>query len=213
MDISVLKSQDLHVFEEIFDLNVYGVQPQDVSGKNLIDVGSQLGMFSIISLEYGCNSVTAVEANVDTIPLLQSNLQEYQDRAKVIHAAVTGLGTGTVRLRRDICCPKVSSDGDIEVQSISLLECMGNQDDLVLKMDIEYAEFDVLFNQMGSTLRRFSTIFLEVHEMAEAMKHYLKVIGFEVVHRLPTLHWDYAPDGSIINPRESGMENLKLVRI
>lgn len=208
--------QSHHEFQEVWEHNVYGVSPDDITEKHVLDIGAHYGYFSLLALKLGCKSVVAVEANPSTIPILTENLSQFPSETKIIHGAVTGDGIGQVWLNRSVVCPKVDVHGDIEVQAISLERCMPEGDDIFLKMDIEFAEFEVLFNAPGALLRRFSTICMEIHELenrtCKAMRDYLNVVGFEMVHRVPLVHWEWGPNGEQLNMRDGGAENVKFKR-
>lgn len=214
-NVIVRKEQCPHDYQEVWEQNLYGLNLWDVEGKPVLDVGAHFGFFSLLTLHYNCKSVTAVEADATVIPALKENLAQFPNETKLIEGAMTGRGAGTVLLNRDLVCPKVDTTG-VEVGAVSLEGCMPEGDDILLKMDIEYAEFDVLFNAPGDLLRRFSTICMEIHDSegrtSKAMKDYLNVLGFNLVWRSPMYHWDWGPNGEQLNIREVGAENAKFKR-
>jgi FkbM family methyltransferase len=78
----------------------------------------------------------------------------------------------------------VSKEGKIEVQAISLDEIVERYGEIeLLKMDIEGAEYDVIFNARTESLRRIKRLVGEIHyegkEMLKKFGEYLKEMGFK----------------------------------
>ena len=78
----------------------------------------------------------------------------------------------------------VSKEGKIEVQAISLDEIVERYGEIeLLKMDIEGAEYDVIFNARTDSLRMIKRLVGEIHyegkEMLEKFGEYLKEMDFK----------------------------------
>ncbi len=161
----------------VFVRQDYGkVRPGDV----VLDIGANLGIFSVYAASRGARLVHAFEPNSASHELMVANIRENGlERTIMPHrAAVCGRNLGQVRF------PKGSSmyhaiireshadeaDGDYEcVPSVSLNtiieEHFGHGSEIdILKLDCEGSEYDILFSTSHRVYGRIRDIRLEYHE-------------------------------------------------
>ena len=96
-------------------------------------------------------------------------------------------------------------------------------DDLILQMDIEGAEWAVLLNVSRKTLRRFRIVVLELHDLERLMdKHAFVIIkavferlleDFYIVHNHPNNYGRVVRCGALVIPRALEMTLIRKDRV
>jgi len=189
-----LKNQNHHIFHEIIELNQYRVDKQDFQGKNIIDVGANIGIFSLLANEYGAVKIVAVEPHADTLKILRSNVA---GRGILVVDKAVGLKEGShvqmiVRPEfANIDGRIYSQKADIGVETITLDHLVTLIDDgkpILLKVDCEGAEYDLFYGASLSALGKIQTICIEMHEniyktegqigIVDKLRKFLVSIGF-----------------------------------
>lgn len=159
-----LKSQHESVYDEIVTNNQYRVKQEDLKDKNIIDIGANNGLFSLLSKHYGANKVIAVESNPDAYSLLTSNLIP---GIHAIHAAATGKVSEKVDIVR---ASDFKIDGrnytkpgtQIDTVPLDILIDGFDDKEIVLKIDCEGSEYEILYN--SKLLAKCQTILIEMHQ-------------------------------------------------
>jgi FkbM family methyltransferase len=175
---AALKQQNPEVFDDVIDKNGYQVQPSEIEGRNVLDVGANIGCFSVLAASLGAKRVLSFEPNHENFLNLCSNVSQFRAIHPLEFAVHNGLSeTCNLSGTGDGCEVNTISTGDTQVvtlaQAMALLPT--NDNDLVLKMDTEGSEYDALYYAGGSIVRRFKTIFIEIHskETVKKLNHYL----------------------------------------
>lgn len=225
--IDRLKEKDARLYTTLIEQNEYALIDIDVYGKNVIDIGANIGMFTALALEHGAKKVVAVEPlPTNTAELLK--LYGHEPRVVVIQKAVTDKESQRVRMTNEGAVSKlVSGQAFVDVASTTLLSLLKNlpEDDtnLVLKLDCEGAEFPIILNSKF-ILDRFQTIYMEVHEGAlegyPADKFSNQMLidtiidsGFTVTSNLQYYAWNGASQtGPRVNEKEIPVRIVKFVR-
>jgi FkbM family methyltransferase len=167
---------DIHI---IFSLMRGGYEPETIDalceilhpGSVFVDLGAHIGLFSLLAarLVQPHGKVFAFEADVETVEILQKNIQAnaFLDCVEIVPMAVYS-SSGEIAVHRspgrsDSTSVQGTSAGDAEVMVIS----MTSLDDYfsrkgwprvdAIKMDVEGAEIHVL-QGMGELLKRFPDI-------------------------------------------------------
>jgi len=209
----ILLASNWGVFNEIYNLDVYKMEEKDVRNKTVIDVGAFHGHFAFRALEMGANSVYCFEPQPDNYVRFIRNCEAYVsiygDKPKV-DANNLAVWDGS--------CPQMnisaSEDGSCfwgnrdtkTVSCVSLNEVMKNigfSGDMVLKLDCEGAEFEILYNSSANMIKRFSIIYLEIHDnlnpkyinKSKELLGYMANLGFVVESIGPQAGW-FGADGS-----------------
>lgn len=207
IDRDDLNKQEPMTYKEIFVQNTYGLETEDVRGRSVIDVGGNLGMFALACVERGAMRVICVEAQPVIYNLgLVNNVHNYP-MITPINYAVTDTDGDTVYILNQHVGSKVGgTEGDL-VKTITLDTIMSlyniTDEDPVLKLDCEGSEFDILMGTDVNIIRRFSTIYIEIHDNTNSDPKYqdsmtvvnrLKECGFTNVKEIGMLK--YNSDGS-----------------
>ena len=212
-----LKKQSPNLFSELVEQNEYRLVEGDVKGRNILDVGANIGYFSIIAAHLGARMVLSFEPNRESFDKLVLNTKRFENihplRFALDSGVVSGcetVGSGTV------CETRPSLSGTTPI--ISLLQAVAlfpsSDSNMVLKMDVEGAEFNILYYAGGAVLRRFSTVFIEVHahkrpEDLRALKRFFEFLGYKMVAEVPQCWWEYGPDGKVLSCTPLDVETLK----
>ena len=195
-----------HIFSEIFIGECYPINKSTKQEKVIIDIGANIGFFTIYALIKNPNSqIYAVEANPKNFEILKKNINEnnLSDNVKVFNYVVTSeSGFQPFYLSSNSGWSSIYNDRgakngkmiQVDSTSLSMLfeKCKLNVIDL-LKIDIEGAEYDILLNDNFLENYKVKELFVEVdktprdkrykyHQIINLLKkHYqsIKVIGHE----------------------------------
>jgi len=201
-DPTLFKDMILSEYEQV------AFKKEDVKDKQVIDLGANIGMFSSLCHVSGAKSIFAVEFNPENFAMLQENTSRMNVTC-FRRAAFDGVKR-EVQVTGSGVTSKVGDSGSpIEALSLDdILVASGFQgDDLVLKVDIEGAEYDVMLGASGRTIRKFKTIFLETHipdkketgRNAKFLTDYLCFLGFDVRYRTQMFWWKWDENGVCTN--------------
>lgn len=174
-DFSYLKEINPYVYDEIFDWNVYRVTPEELNNANVLDIGGHYGFFSCLCAAYNAKRILGVEANPYNY-LQYINTTKDCANVRAINAALYKEPNKLVSIAND-SEKSILGKGDINVATVTLEQLLPyfNNEDVFLKMDIEGAEYDILYNTSVPTLRRFSTIAIEMHEFPDSPHKFVEL--------------------------------------
>jgi FkbM family methyltransferase len=200
-----LQAQNSSIFYEIVETNQYRVFKKDFIGKNVIDVGANIGIFSLLADEYGAERIVAVEPQPPTLQILKQNVA---GRSILVIDKAVGKKDGewVEMVNRPEFSP---TDGRMYsrpslsgTETIGLDHLVASIDDgkpILLKVDCEGAEYDLFYGASLKTLGKIHTIVMETHEdifrwegkkgLADKLCNYLMALGFE-----ETFKQDYLED-------------------
>ena len=190
------KESSTHIFSEIFIGECYPINKSTKQEKVIVDIGSNIGFFTIYALIKNPNSqILAVEANPKNFEILKNNIYEnnLSDNVKVFNCVVTskpGLqpfylssnsGWSSIYNERGAKNGKI-----IHVDSTSLSMLFENNKlnviDL-LKIDIEGAEYDIMLNDKFLENFIVKELFIEVDKRPRDKRYeYDDIINFLSIH-------------------------------
>jgi FkbM family methyltransferase len=161
-----------------------------LKGRDVIDVGANVGDTALYFVLNGARKVIAVEPLPNVARCAEENLKlnGITDEVKVINAA---LGSGPVSVPCDydlwssIGFSTLSGSGPCKVPGVTLSDLLDMIDDpYLLKMDCEGCEAQVIFGPERGRLRTFEHIIFETHPHItgvsnEKLLASLKELGFE----------------------------------
>lgn len=163
-----LDQTDRIVWDEIWRENVYGMDPSHVSGRTVIDIGANVGAFSIWAGLHNAAKVIAVEPEPGNLAVLRTAIAAnpaHTSRVEVIGAAVVHDSTKVKKVRMDSTGGGAHSvkaaKGDVTVPTISFADLLAGHEDVLLKVDVEGAEYDFL---KGDPLAQVARLVAEWHQ-------------------------------------------------
>lgn len=165
----LFKQVDPFVYDEMFTWNVYQASKDEYKDANVLDVGGHYGLFTYLCYTLNAKNIIAVEANPYNYLHFIKNTMDIPN-VKVINAAISSESGKIVTIDNNSEKSTVGK-GDINVATITLndaVEMFPENEDIILKMDIEGAEYDALYSSSVKTLRRFSSIAIEMHEFPDS---------------------------------------------
>lgn len=179
-----LEQQDTQLCFEILDRKEYGILPEEFAGKDVLDIGANIGVFSFYAMNGGANRVVAVEANPVIFGALSSNAKRMKN-VTAINAAAWSTNDDTISIQHHGVMSRVSEIG-MPVKTITLEKLSEGFTDAILKLDVEGSEFEVLKYVQPDTLRKFQTILIELHgEYGDisTIRAMFENCGFRKVHQ------------------------------
>lgn len=142
------------------------------SGDIVIDLGANIGVFSILAAKLG-GQVVSVEAQEQMLPKIKKNLERNHLTAKVIHGMI-GSGTGFFSATNQTIAPPITLDEIMTKVGLDHID--------FLKIDIEGSEFG-LFSKPGEWISKTEKIAMEIHPQfgnPVIITNTLKKAGFQV---------------------------------
>jgi len=168
--LEYLKEQQADIYKELFIDNCYDVNEERVKGKVVIDLGANRGYFALLCNELGAKEIICVEAQKDMCEGLLKENTKHLSNVKILNYAVTDRSGDTVNLSNDDWGSSLYANKDKkgvgqDVTTITLEDLIKDrtENDMILKLDVEGAEYDILLNASKELLRRFSHIGVEIH--------------------------------------------------
>jgi FkbM family methyltransferase len=189
------------IFAHIWIRRMY---PAPKPGDTVLDLGANIGMFSLYALSHGAKFCHCVEPCPDAVDRLKQHLQrwDYNTRTNVIAAGVAERpGTGFIPFKTSVVnkvSDKASSD-TVEVPLVDILALVEslNPPPTYLKFDIEGNEIPVLRRLLSSrAMNSVHTIALEATTDQKELSELIEKAGFKVTFR------DY-PEMIIVGTREA----------
>ena len=154
----------------------------------VVDVGANIGVFSLYAARAGSKRVDAYEPNQASFSVLARNVVENQFENRILthRFAVTGKDGQMVKF------PKASNPTNailtsdrgepFELVPTTTLEAIVKSTGRIdlLKMDCEGVEYEILYNTSASSFEQIGSIFLEYHnDKVEELTSFLNGRGFE----------------------------------
>lgn len=209
-----LQKQNPFIFDEIFFRNVYKTG-EELKDKIVLDIGANVGIFSIAAIHYGTKKVYSYEPFRSNFDVLTNNISMLENSHPELKGRISALNRAITFDKRSISM--TGSEGEATVSGLGNIESdtilEAARDANVLKIDCEGSEYEILFNVDGNFIRRFDIIYAEFHgKYLEALSGYLEFFGFDKVSVMPLLMWDINEKGEPVNHRKIGIETIKFVR-
>lgn len=202
LDLNSLQRHDEHTFREIFVDNTYGVESHDIAYRTVIDLGANLGLFSLLCWQLSAKKIISVEAQSYIFHQGLAVVTQGFDDIFRLNLAISDKDGETVYIENNHVCSQVGSGGD-PVQTVTIATLLEQNQifdyDMVLKIDTEGAEFPALLNCDTATLRRFAVIFCELHtdyhnspewRNPEVVRNRLRSAGFVCIKTTSTVFYD-----------------------
>ena len=207
----------IELYDEVITHNIYQVTCENLQGRDVIDIGANMGTFSLFASRLGANKVISVEPVSSTVDILRANIE----RAKITNISVL-MNAASDEAGKVLLIGSQAKTGHNSLYKASqtyqkvtticlkdlLSMCDGNN--IYLKMDCEGGEYDVLMGLEPRDMDRISTIAIEihgdlhpVHKGINTMQEKLAYLGFTQKDRRQIGAWDgIDANGKFINYRE-----------
>jgi FkbM family methyltransferase len=214
--LKFLKEQHEEIYKELIEDNIYNLTEQQVKDKSIIDVGANIGAFSLIVGCMGARKVFAIEPISGTFNQLCSNINKANlKNITPLKNIVSNVGNEFVNisLQTDIGHNSLykTSDKFETVHTITLGEIIDKCDsnDIFLKLDCEGAEYDIILNATPQDMSKISRIAMEihgdlhpVHKGHEILHTKLESFGFVLEDFKQIYTWNINEKGEQVNWRE-----------
>jgi len=187
------KSLDLAQLVEIFIDNIY---QYDVAGKNVVDIGMNIGDSAIYFAKRGAKRVIGLEPDKESFDLAVKNIEDNKvtDIVKPLNKAINTRNEdislkvwnnfpGSNSLVEYNTKSRNSKFRIITVNGIKLEDVIDMFEERqigLLKMDCEGCEYDILNAVSKEYLSRISAIIMEYHNGIQNLRELLEANGFDV---------------------------------
>lgn len=160
------------VVGEVWRDRTYGLKPADVEGRTVVDIGANIGAFSIWAARAGAEAVVAYEpdpANAERLRLNRKlNETDGPLAVQLFEMAVNGSG-GRARLIGESGGVQtvVDAEGPVEFSMIGhVVEYAATPTIGVLKLDCEGGEYDIICSMTSRDFAAVDRIVMEFHNAA-----------------------------------------------
>lgn len=214
--LNFLEEQHSEVFKEIITDNVYNLTPELLQNKCVIDVGANIGIFSLYASMLGAKKVFAVEPVTQTFFQLCSNINATKIKNIVPLKYVVSDKPNqfvNISLKPNSGHNSLYNIQDNEFETVYsttlneiLKKCEG--DDIVLKLDCEGAEYDIIMNATEQDMKNISRVIMEIHSDLhpayrgfEVLNAKMKLLGYVCEDVKQVYTWDINEKGEQVNWR------------
>lgn len=152
--------QDLLVYHEIYIQKQYGEKFRG----NILDIGANTGLFAFYALENGASKIYTYEPYEPVYQVMLNRIRDLNETRIIPHNCLVYSETGYFPYNGIHTSGYVSDDSPHNVQSISILDIVNNNIDLV-KMDVEGSEYPIIKSLYeGDKLKLVNTYYVEIHD-------------------------------------------------
>lgn len=215
--LSWLREDHSSMYREIIIDNAYHVD-KEFANKNVIDIGANIGAFSLLAAFHHAKKVVSVEPVSKTFNYLVNNIIKSEfKQIKPVKKAVTDNSGDFVDIGVNFDSGYDSLYGTSNtntyesIETITLHDLISEFDDdpIYLKIDCEGAEYDIILSASLEDMNRVGEITLEIHlenhpiyKGSEIIENKLRSFGFNLISNHPQAAWDENARGEIFNFRE-----------
>lgn len=216
-----LKDKDPSLYAEVIETNVYEITKELIEGKNVLDIGANIGIFSLLANYYGAKKIISFEPVTSTFSQFLNNILCVNSSVITpIKSAVTSKSGEIVSIMFNTNSGanniyKKETDNGLNayelISTISFTDALKlfDDDDIFLKLDCEGAEFDIILNATNELMNRISRIAIEIHSDIHPLyrdqtliENKLINFGFRKIANKQMMGWNKNEMGEIINYRE-----------
>lgn len=213
--VDKLKNLDEQLYQTLIVQNEYHLQPNEIEGKTVIDIGANVGFFTAKCLDMNAKKVIAVEPAYTSYNRLYNLFKDDKRVITLFDAVVSSENDGKLLyLTNETTGGKLTEEPtNHPVFTITLEKIIPeNENNLILKMDCEGSEYEIIKNTSKETLRKFQYIHIEIHEK-EPLENYIISCGFKVVDFKQYSVWEENQNQEIINKRLIDTKIFKFERV
>lgn len=158
-------STDETVIREIWQENVYRMESGDCDGV-VVDIGANIGAFSIYAFLHGAKNVIAVEPDFDNRKVFAANIADTSKAAIALWPCAVCSAAGIVQFLSAAGGSRVDALGPLSVVAHTLegiLSAYTYGDIATMKIDIEGSEYPVIASAPRDLLQRVHYLTMEFH--------------------------------------------------
>jgi FkbM family methyltransferase len=153
---------DLFTVNEVITENCYKMTPDQVKDKVVVDIGSNIGDFALLSWKWGAEKVIAVEPEPHNLKMLRMNIAVNNADIQIIDKAVGKKGFAFIDDGSGHSRTDANFGNEVEVIELNeILKDLPKVD--VLKMDCEGGEYEAIETATDATLDKIQRIVGELH--------------------------------------------------
>lgn len=221
-DLSWLHGQNPLIYNEVIGVNQYQLTSEKMHNRNVIDIGANIGMFSLLAASLGAKKVITVEPISDTFAKMVDNINFSGYKTiiplKNLVSSVSG-EIKNVSLNENTGANSMYNVADkfeAGIATITLADILSQFDDgnVFLKLDCEGAEYDIILNASDADMTKITEIVMEIHtdlhpiyKGTSVIENKLLAFGFTKIKADQIYTWDIDHLGNQINWRECPYSN------
>lgn len=201
-----IKELNHSLYDEIFIQGGYMMKKDEIDGTVFVDVGANIGVTVIQALSLGAKKVLAFEPNTVNYDILNDLTLEYDNVNNYKHAVYNS--QRMIQITNEGMLSNMFNAKPIDewAPAALLSEVVGllqKDEQAVLKLDCEGAEFDIIYKTEPENVLRFNMVLFEIHNNVNPqylneennLIQYMSSLGFDC-HKLPFASGVWYPDGS-----------------
>ena len=179
--------EDIVTAVVVFCKHDYGT---DFAGKNIIDIGANIGTFSLFVALKGAKKIVAIEPGQEAFDTFKRSIaaNNLQNVITPIFAAATAHDGDSMHFPTRSSPNNTANENEhsIAIHTVSLATIIQSHFTApidLLKIDCEGGEYDILYNATEATLKLIKQIRMELHGAAkdkEALLRHLQKKGFHL---------------------------------
>lgn len=162
------------VIKEMFDENVYQVSARDVADGIVIDIGGNVGMFSVYASILGAKKIVAFEPEEDNQDMFSENVRlNNLANVELYPFAVSGQKTEFEIYKSQAASKKVEYAGEIDcpkqkVEAVGINDILNRYNEIaVLKIDCEGEEYNIFKAINSDNIKKIVYITGEFHKTSQ----------------------------------------------
>ena len=201
------------LYHEVIVNNSYAITPEICKDREFIDIGANMGMFSILASTLGASKVIAIEPVSSTVEILEENIKQAGIHNIFVHKNIVSNVSGeTVKIGLQDKCGHNSvyspSEDYEQVKTIYLKDILNLllTDNIFLKIDCEGGEYDILLNADPEDMARITSIAIEIHgELHPTFKGFWHIhkalysFGYKPIQQNQLKSWSVDQFGNAFN--------------
>lgn len=209
--LSWLNNDFSEMYNEVIKNNEYMLSKENMQNRNVLDIGANIGAFSLLANFYGAKKIIAMEPVSNTFNQLLTNIKKVNYSNIIpIKSAITSKSGEIFQINLNEksghnSLYKSYGSGDFEmISTISFGDILKffDDDDIFLKIDCEGAEYDIILNATNDEMKRITTIAIEIHydmhpiyKSSDIIEDKLSSFGFKLTKNDSVFEWHFSPDG------------------
>jgi FkbM family methyltransferase len=184
---------DRIVIREIFEENVYQMEAKDVEGGIVLDIGANVGMFSIYASLLGAKQVISYEPEDDNGEIFKKNIKAngienielrqfaVSSKNETIEIYKSQAASKRIEYVGESNCPKQT------VKAVSINDILNALEEVaVLKIDCEWAEYGIFETISQENMKKLAYITAEFHD-TDAKTFGLLIAKLSLTHNIHTI--------------------------